>query len=59
MEPEILVSITMRLPQADRSALAKHLSPVIFEAIRAGGDKTMISLIPYDPEEDEDDPDAS
>lgn len=55
MEPEILVSIQIRLPQADRIALADHLAPVMREAIIAGGDKVNINVQPYDPEEDEED----
>lgn len=51
MEPEILVNITLRLPQADRVALAEHLGPVIREAIVAGGDSVHVSLQPYTPEE--------
>jgi aromatic ring-opening dioxygenase catalytic subunit (LigB family) len=54
MEPEILVTISLRLPQADRRALADHLAPVIKEAIIAGGDTTHISLQPYDPNEETD-----
>jgi len=52
VEPEILVTITIRLPQGDRRALAEHLSPVIKEAIAAGGDKVHVALMPYDPDED-------
>jgi len=52
MEPEILISITMRLPQSDRQALAAHLAPVINEAIVAGGDTVHVSLQPYDPDEE-------
>lgn len=52
MEPEILVNITMRLPQADRRALAEHLIPTIRSAIIAGGDTVHISLQPYDPDEE-------
>lgn len=55
MEPEILVNISLRLPQADRRALAEHLAPVIKEAIVAGGDTVYVSLQPYDPEKDSDD----
>lgn len=55
MEPEILVSITFRLPQADRRALAAHLEPVMRNAIITGGDTVHISLQPYDPEDEEDD----
>lgn len=56
MEPEILVSITFRLPQSDRTALAEHISPVVTEAIIAGGDTVHVSLQPYTPpEEDEED----
>lgn len=54
MEPEIFVSISMRLPQADRTALADHLAPVIKEAIVAGGDTVYISLQPHTPEEEGD-----
>jgi hypothetical protein len=53
VEPEILVHISMRLPQADRRALAKHLQKVMREAIIAGGDTVTISLQPYTPDEDE------
>lgn len=51
MEPEILVNLSLRLPQADRRALAEHLAPVIKEAIIAGGDTVHIGLQPYDPDE--------
>lgn len=54
MEPEILVSISLRLPQADRRALAEHLAPVIKEAIIAGGDTVHVGLQPYDPDEQTD-----
>lgn len=53
MEPEILVNISIRLPQADRSALAAHLAPVMQAAVAAGGDKVHISLQPYDPDDEE------
>lgn len=53
MEPEILVTVSFRLPQADRRALADHLAPVIREAIVAGGDTTMLNMQPYTPEDDE------
>lgn len=52
MDPEILVSITLRLPQADRRALADHLAPVIKEAIVAGGDTVHVAMQPYDPDEE-------
>ena len=52
LEPEILINISFRLPQADRRALADHLAPVIRDAIVAGGDTVHISLQPYDPEEE-------
>lgn len=52
MEPEILVSISMRLPQTDRVTLARHLAPVIQEALQVGGYTTSISLQPYTPDED-------
>jgi len=51
MEPEILVSISLRLPQSDRRALAEHLAPVIKEAVIAGGDTVNVNLQPYDPNE--------
>lgn len=54
LEPEILINITLRLPQSDRSALAKHLSPLIREGITAGGDTFHLSLQPFTPDiEDE------
>ena len=52
MEPEILVNISFRLPQADRRALSEHLAPVIKEAIIAGGDTIHVGLQPYDAEND-------
>jgi len=52
LEPEILVNLTLRLPQADRRALAEHLAPVIREAIIAGGDSVHIVLTPYTPSDD-------
>lgn len=54
MEPEILMNISLRLPQSDRRALALHIAPVMQEAIIAGGDTVHISMQPYDPDEDED-----
>lgn len=53
MEPEILVNVSFRLPQADRRALAEHISPVVKEAIVAGGDTVHVGLQPYDPDEEE------
>lgn len=53
MEPEILVNISMRLPQADRMTLAEALAPVIKEAIMLGGDKVSINMQPYDPDGDD------
>lgn len=53
MEPQILVNISLRLPQADRTALAAHLEAVMREAIIAGGDTVHIGLQPYDPEADD------
>jgi len=50
MEPEILITISLRLPQADRQALADHLVPVMREAIAAGGDTVHIGMQPYDPD---------
>lgn len=52
MEPEILINISLRLPQSDRHALAAHLAPVIKEALIAGGDTVHFSLQPYDPDEE-------
>ena len=54
MEPEILVSIQLRLPQADRTILADHLAPVFREAIIAGGDTVHFDMQPYTPPEDPD-----
>lgn len=55
MKSEILVNITLRLPQADRRALADHLAPVIREAIIAGGDTAHVTLQPYEPDDSDDD----
>lgn len=54
MEPEILVNISLRLPQADRRSLGDHLQTVMKEAVIAGGDTVHISLQPYTPQDDED-----
>lgn len=54
MEPEILITVSFRLPQADRRALADHLAPVIREAIIAGGDTVHVAMQPYDPDEEVD-----
>lgn len=54
MEPEILVNISLRLPQADRQALGAHLEKLMKEAVVAGGDTVHIGLQPYTPEEEED-----
>jgi hypothetical protein len=51
-EPEILVTVSLRLPQADRTALADHLTPVMREAIIAGGDTVHMTLQPYTPADD-------
>jgi hypothetical protein len=53
MEPEILINISFRLPQADREALADHLAPVVREAIKTGGDTVHVGLQPYTPDENE------
>lgn len=53
MEPEILVTISFQLPQADRRALAEHVAPVIKEAIQAGGDTVHIGFQPYTPDEED------
>lgn len=51
MDPEILVNVSLRLPQADRQALADHLADLFKAAVVAGGDSVSINLQPYDPEE--------
>jgi hypothetical protein len=53
MEPELLVNISMRLPQSDRTALAEHLAPLMKEAVKVGGITTNISMQPYDPNEED------
>lgn len=50
LEPEILVSIQLRLPQADRITLANHLTPLFKEAVVVGGDTVHFDLQPYDPD---------
>lgn len=52
MDPEILINVSLRLPQLDRRALAEHLAPIFKEAVAAGGDTVHFSLQPYDPDED-------
>jgi hypothetical protein len=52
-EPEILVTVSMRFPNLDRTALAEHLGPVMTAAVAAGGTSTSINMQPYDPEADE------
>jgi len=54
MEPEILVNISFRLPQADRTTLAAHLAPVFREAIIAAGDTVHFDLQPYSPDDEPD-----
>lgn len=57
MEPEILVNISLRLPQSDRRALGEHLADVMKAAVIAGGDTVHIGLQPYDPDEEIEDED--
>lgn len=57
MEPEILVNISLRLPQADRRSLGEHLADVMKEAVIAGGDTVHIGIQPYDPDEEAEDED--
>lgn len=52
MEPELLVSISLRLPQSDRKTLAEHLAPLMKEAVAAGGITFNMSMQPYDPDEE-------
>lgn len=52
MEPEILVNISFRLPQADRETLGMYLRDLMQQAIVVGGDTVTISLQPYDPDEE-------
>jgi hypothetical protein len=54
MEPEILVTISFRLPQVERRTLATQLEMIMKQAIIVGGDTVGINLQPYTPEEDED-----
>jgi hypothetical protein len=50
IDPEILVNISFRLPNAHREVLAEHLMPVIQEGIKAGGASFHLNLQPYDPD---------
>lgn len=52
MEPEILLTISVRFPQTDREALGDHLQTLMREAVAIGGITTHISFQPYDPEGD-------
>lgn len=51
--PELLVTVQITLPQADREVLAAHLAPLLQAAIAAGGRTATISIQGYDPDEDE------
>lgn len=53
LEPEILVNISLRLPQADRGALAAHLTELMAAAVAVGGHTTHIALQPYTPADDD------
>lgn len=55
MEPEILMTISLRFPQMDRPALAIHLKDLLETAVAVGGVTTHISFQPYDPDEGGDD----
>lgn len=48
MADELLVSIQLRFPSLDRRALADHLTPVVREALAAGGNLTSSTVQPYD-----------
>lgn len=54
LEPEILVNVSVRLPQTDRSVLGEHLSALMAAAVAVGGYTTNISLQPYTPGDDDD-----
>lgn len=54
MESEVLVTVQLRFPAIDHRALAEHLSPIVTEAIAAGGHLTSVSVQGYEPEEDGD-----
>lgn len=50
LEPEVLVTISLRFPQLDRTAMAEHLAPLMFAALKAGGITTNVSIQSYDPD---------
>jgi hypothetical protein len=52
IESEVLVTVQLRFPALDRRALADHLSPILVEAITAGGSLTSFSIQGYEPNED-------
>ncbi len=54
-DPEVIVHISIRLPNTHREALAGLLEPLLAHAVGVGGNDTHISVRPYDPDEDFDD----
>lgn len=52
-EPELLVSISIRFPVADRPAIEQRMAPIVAAAIAVGGISTNLSIQPYDPDSDD------
>lgn len=50
--PEVMVHVSLRFPLLDPEALGAHLGPLVMAALAAGGKSTMISVQPYDPNEE-------
>lgn len=53
IEPELLVTVSITLPQTDRAALADHLAPMLQAAIAVGGRSVNFSIQGYTPDEDD------
>lgn len=51
---DLLVTIQLRFPSIDRSAVGEHITPTVIAALAAGGITTNVSVQEYDPEEDSD-----
>lgn len=54
-DSELLVSVSMRFPTLDRTAIAEHLAPLLQASVAAGGFSTHISVQPWDPDDEESD----
>lgn len=54
-DPEVIVHISVRLPNTHRDALAALIAPLMQAAVAVGGHSTNVHISPYDPDEPEED----